>query len=31
MNKDKFYVIAGIILTIAFFAVTIYYRSGVFE
>lgn len=31
MKHEKLYLAVGIILTIGFFAATIYYRSGVFE
>ncbi len=31
MDKDKLIVIFGICLTIAMFAVTVYFRSGVFR
>lgn len=31
MKRDKIYIAMGIIITIAFFAATIYFRSGVFE
>lgn len=31
MDKDKLYVLVGLMITIVFFLVTVYYKSGAFD